>query len=47
MEYETPQVVQLPDAVTSISANPLLKQVNVPDGPHSTIATAPAYSSDE
>jgi len=47
MKYTKPEVVQLPDAVTSISANPLMKQVNTPDGPHSTIATAPAYSSDE
>lgn len=47
MKYEKPQLVCLPNAVTSVSANPLMKLAPHSDGPQSSIATAAAYSSDE
>jgi hypothetical protein len=47
MKYEKPQVVCLPNAVTSVSANPLLKQIPVADSPQSSQTTSGAYSSDE
>ncbi len=47
MKYEKPQVVCLPNAVTSVSANLLLKQIPVADGDQSTQTTSGAYSSDE
>jgi hypothetical protein len=46
MKYEKPQIVSLPDAVTSVLANPLMKTEPPSDGLGSTI-TAAAYSSDE
>jgi hypothetical protein len=46
MKYEKPQIVRLPDAVASVSANPLMKRFPPHDGPDSTI-TVSAYSSDE
>jgi len=46
MKYEKPQLVCLPDAVTSVSTNPLMKPDTPGDGPQSTHTTA-AYSSDE
>ena len=36
MKYEKPQIVRLPNAVTSVSANPLLKHPAPPDGGPST-----------
>jgi len=36
MKYEKPQIVCLPDSVTSISANPLMKPIPVSDGAQST-----------
>ena len=47
MKYEKPQIVCLPDAVTSVSANPLMKPIPVWDGPQSTHTAGGAYSSDE
>jgi hypothetical protein len=47
MKYEKPQIVRLPNAVTSVSANPLLKHPAPPDGPQGSISAAAAYSSDE
>jgi hypothetical protein len=46
MKYEKPQIVLLPDAVTSVLANPLMKTQKPSDGPGSEITVA-AYSSDE
>jgi hypothetical protein len=46
MKYEKPQIVCLPDAVTSVLANPLMKREPPTDGPGSSITVA-AYSSDE
>jgi len=46
MKYEKPQLVCLPDAVTSVLANPLMKRQEPSDGPGSQITVA-AYSSDE
>jgi hypothetical protein len=43
----TPQIVCLPDSVTSISANPLMKPIPVSDGAQSTHTAGGAYSSDE
>jgi hypothetical protein len=47
MKYEKPQIVCLPDAVVSVSANPLMKPVAIPDGEQSTHTAGGAYSSDE
>jgi hypothetical protein len=47
MKYEKPQVVCLPNAVTSVSANPLMKPIPESDGGQSTQTAAGAYSSDE
>jgi hypothetical protein len=47
MKYEKPQIVCLPDSVTSISANPLMKPIPVSDGAQSTHTAGGAYSSDE
>jgi hypothetical protein len=47
MEYSKPKVVCLPDAVTSILANPLMKQPFSSDGAGSEQITVAAYSSDE
>ena len=47
MKYEKPQIVSLPNAVTSVSANPLMKPIAGHDGGQSTLTAAGAYSSDE
>lgn len=47
MKYEKPQITCLPNAVKSVSANPLMKQPGPPDSPNDVITTVPAYSSDE
>jgi len=47
MKYEKPQIVCLPDAVTSVSASPLEKPFSETDGGQSTMTAAGAYSSDE
>jgi hypothetical protein len=47
MKYEKPQIVCLPNAVISVSANPLMKAIPVADGPQSSHTTSGAYSSDE
>jgi hypothetical protein len=47
MKYEKPQIVCLPNAVTSVSANPLMKEIPVADGNQSSHTTSGAYSSDE
>jgi len=47
MKYEKPQLVCLPNAVTSVSANPLMKPFSHSDGPQSSITSVAAYSSDE
>jgi hypothetical protein len=46
MKYEKPQLVCLPDAVTSVSSNPLMKPGGPSDAPQSQ-QTSSAYSSDE
>ena len=47
MKYEKPQIICLPNAVTSVSANPLMKEIPVADSPQSNQSTSGAYSSDE
>jgi hypothetical protein len=47
MKYEKPQIVSLPNAVTSVSVNPLLKPFMNTDGAQSPITSVAAYSSDE
>jgi hypothetical protein len=45
MKYEKPQITALPDAVTSVLANPLMKREQPCDSLGSQITVA-AYSSD-
>jgi hypothetical protein len=40
MKYEKRQIVCLPNAVASASANPLLKEIPVADGPHGSHTTS-------
>jgi len=47
MKYEKPQIVCLPNAVTSVAENLLMKSIPVADGPQSSQTTSGAYSSDE
>lgn len=47
MKYVKPQIVLLPNAVKSVSANPLMKRPGPPDAPNSILSGTAAYSSDE
>jgi len=47
MKYEKPQIVCLPNAVKSVSANPLMKHPGPPDAPNVLITASSAYASDE